>query len=219
MTASRTEFLAIYLNDHLAGSVGAIEMARRAAREHAGTELGAFFSRLAGEIEADHQALRRVMAAAGARPQHAKLALAWLGEKAGRLKLNGRVLRRSPLSPFVELEALEVGIYGKQLLLAGPARATSSGSGRRRPRRADCPRRAPARRRRAPPARRRGSAEPAVLDLSGGYVARPRAYRRSASFSRPDRERRGPGEPIDDESSRVFGNLTMHGDRDHLAFE
>jgi hypothetical protein len=116
MTASRTEFLAIYLNDHLAGSTGAVELARRAAREHAGTELGAFFSRLAGEIEADRQALRRVLAAAGARPQHAKLALAWLGEKAGRLKLNGRLLRRSPLSPFVELEALEVGIYGKQLL-------------------------------------------------------------------------------------------------------
>jgi hypothetical protein len=116
MTPVGTELLAIYLNDHLAGSTGAIAMVRRAASEHQGTELGAFFSHLAGEIEQDRQALRRVMAAAGARPQHAKIALALLGEKAGRLKLNGRLLRRSPLSPFVELEALEVGIYGKQLL-------------------------------------------------------------------------------------------------------
>ena len=56
------------------------------------------------------------MTAAGARPQVAKVALAWLAEKAGRLKPNGRIVRGSPLSPVVELEALEIGIYGKLLL-------------------------------------------------------------------------------------------------------
>ncbi len=108
--------LAIYLNDHLAGSTAAIERVRRAAREHGSTELGAFLSRLAAEIAEDRQSLRRVMAAAGARPQRAKIAVAWIAEKAGRLKPNGRLLRRSPLSPFLELEAAEVGIYGKLLL-------------------------------------------------------------------------------------------------------
>jgi hypothetical protein len=116
MTATGAQLLAVYLNDHLAGSTGAIELVRRAAREHEGTELGAFLSRLADEIEEDRQALRRVMAAAGAGTQHEKLALAWLGEKVGRLKLNGRLLRSSPLSPFIELETLELGIYGKELL-------------------------------------------------------------------------------------------------------
>jgi hypothetical protein len=108
--------LSVYLNDHLAGSTTAIELVRYAAREHEGTGLGSFLSRLAVEIEEDRQALRRVMAAAGARPDTAKIALAWLAEKARRLKLNGRLLRRSPLSPFIELETLELGIYGKQLL-------------------------------------------------------------------------------------------------------
>jgi hypothetical protein len=116
MTASGPELLTTYLNDHLAGSMGAIELVRRAAREHEGTELGAFLSRLAREIEEDRQALRRVMAAAGAGTQHEKLVLAWVAEKVGRLKLNERLLHRSPLSPFIELETLEVGIYGKQLL-------------------------------------------------------------------------------------------------------
>jgi len=37
-------------------------------------------------------------------------------EKVGRLKLNGRLTGRSPLSPFVELEAVEVGVCGKLLL-------------------------------------------------------------------------------------------------------
>jgi hypothetical protein len=109
-------FLSIYLNDHLAGSTAVVEVLRRAAREHDGTELGGFLSRLAGELAEDRQALRRVLAAAGVQPALLKVALAWLAEKAGRLKLNGRLLRRSPLSSLVELEAVEVGIYGKLLL-------------------------------------------------------------------------------------------------------
>ena len=113
-TGSR--FLAVYLNDHLAGSTAGVELARRAASEHAGTDLGAFFSGLAVEIAADRQALRRVMAAAGVREQVPKVAAAWLGEKAGRLKLNGQVTGRSPLTPLVELEGISMGIHGKRLL-------------------------------------------------------------------------------------------------------
>jgi hypothetical protein len=110
------EFLAIYLNDHYAGSVGAIELVKRARKEHAGTELGRFLAELVPQIETDRQVLRQIMAAAGAKPHIYKYGLAWLAEKAGRLKPNGRVIRRSPLSPLVELEALETGITGKELL-------------------------------------------------------------------------------------------------------
>jgi hypothetical protein len=111
-----TRFLAVYLNDHLAGSTVAVELARRASGEYEGTELGRFLARLATEIAEDREALRRVMDAAGTRPDRAKIALAWVGEKAGRLKLNGRILGRSPLSPVVELEILAIGITGKLLL-------------------------------------------------------------------------------------------------------
>jgi hypothetical protein len=107
---------AVYLNDHLAGSTLAIERAKHAARAHQGGELGAFLAGLAEEIEEDRRALRRVMAAAGARPQRTKVAAAWLAEKAGRVKPNGRLLRSSPLSTVVELEGLELGISGKLLL-------------------------------------------------------------------------------------------------------
>ncbi len=111
-----TRYMAVYLNDHLAGSTTGIELVRRAAREQSGTELGSFLLRLATEIAEDRKALRRVMAAAGARPDAVKVALAWLAEKVGRLKLNGRLVRRSELSPLVELETVEIGIYGKLLL-------------------------------------------------------------------------------------------------------
>ena len=57
-TAQRTDagrYLAVYLNDHLAGSTAVIELVRRAAREHAGTELGGFLVMLQAEIARDRR--------------------------------------------------------------------------------------------------------------------------------------------------------------------
>jgi hypothetical protein len=110
---SSPQYLGIYLNDHLAGSTTAIEMLRYAARQHAGTELGRFLAGLGGEIEEDRTVLREMMAAAGVSEQRHKLVAAWLLEKVRRLKLNGELLRRSPLSTLVELETLTLGIHGK----------------------------------------------------------------------------------------------------------
>ena len=58
----------------------------------------------------------------GVTPNPAKQAVAWAGEKAGRLKLNGELRGTSPLTPFVELEALSLGIEGKRLLWTGAGR-------------------------------------------------------------------------------------------------
>ena len=111
-----SEFLAIYLNDHYAGAVGAVELIKRGRKEHAGTELGRFLGELGPQIEADRQVLRQIMSAAGAKPHRYKWGAAWVAEKVGRLKPNGRIRERSPLSPLVELEALATGITGKEML-------------------------------------------------------------------------------------------------------
>ncbi len=37
----------------------------------------------------------------------------WIGEKVGRLKFNGHLLTRSPLSGLEELELLRLGVEGK----------------------------------------------------------------------------------------------------------
>lgn len=42
-----------------------------------------------------------------------KAALGWFAEKVGRIKLNGRLLSRSPLSSLIELEAIRLGVEGK----------------------------------------------------------------------------------------------------------
>ena len=109
-------YLAVYLNDHLAGSTTAIELIHRAVAQYEGTELGTFFAELGDEIEADRDTLKAFMAENGVQPQRVKLAAAWAAEKAARLKFNGALLRRSPLTPFVELETLAIGIHGKLLL-------------------------------------------------------------------------------------------------------
>jgi hypothetical protein len=111
-----SKYLAIYLNDHLAGSTGALELVRRAARENEGSELGTFLEGLGAEILADRRTLEQIMASLEVSVDRRKNVLAWLAEKAGRLKLNGELVRYSPLSPVVELEALSAGIEAKRLL-------------------------------------------------------------------------------------------------------
>jgi hypothetical protein len=107
------DLLGIYLNDHLAGATGGTELARRVAKARRGRDGGAELARLAAEIEADRDALLEVMAELGVPHRRYKIWAGWLGEKAGRAKLNGRVLARSPLSDLLELELLRLGVEGK----------------------------------------------------------------------------------------------------------
>jgi hypothetical protein len=108
-----TRRLDVYLNDHLAGATGGTELCRRALRENSGTDLGAFLERLLRDIVEDRQALEEVTLRLGADRSPFKPAAAWALEKAGRLKLNGRLRGYSPLSRLIELEALQAGVSAK----------------------------------------------------------------------------------------------------------
>jgi hypothetical protein len=108
--------LSIYLNDHLAGSTVGIKLAKRAHASNQGTPLGDCLERLVSEIESDRRTLERVMAELGIRPNRLKAIGAWGAEKLGRLKLNGQLTGYSPLSRFLELESLYLGITGKREL-------------------------------------------------------------------------------------------------------
>ncbi|HEX6115955.1 MAG TPA: hypothetical protein VFY99_02575 [Solirubrobacterales bacterium] len=108
-----SRLLAIYLQDHLAGASGGLELAKRAARSNEGTPLGDFLDRLAGEIAEDRETLVEIMAALEIGADRVKNALGWGAEKLGRLKPNGQLTGYSPLSRLVELEGLHVGVSGK----------------------------------------------------------------------------------------------------------
>ena len=121
---NRPELLAIYLNDHLAGSVGGVETARRARGSNERHRVRAAAGRLCEEIESDRETLEAVMKELGVARSRIKPAIGWLGEKLGRLKPNGQLRGYSPLSRVVELELLLLGITGKLRLwhLLGRAR-------------------------------------------------------------------------------------------------
>jgi hypothetical protein len=112
----RHTLLGIYLNDHLAGATGGLELARRTAVAHSGTEAATTLSSIAKEIEEDRESLLEIMAALQVPVRQYKIYAAWTAEKVGRLKLNGHLLDRSPLSSLVELEALRLGVEGKACL-------------------------------------------------------------------------------------------------------
>ncbi len=105
--------LGIYLNDHLAGATAGTELAHRVARTHQAHGPDGQLKGLAVEIAEDRAALIGMMKALDLPVRAYKVCAAWVGEKAGRLKFNGRLLARSPLSDLEELELLRLGVEGK----------------------------------------------------------------------------------------------------------
>ena len=61
------------------------------------------------------------MSALGVGPDRFKVAGAWAGEKAGRLKLNGHLTGYSPQSRVIEFEGLVVGRHRQALPVGGAA--------------------------------------------------------------------------------------------------
>jgi hypothetical protein len=105
--------LAIYLDDHRAGAAGGSALAHRIADRY-GADPG--FEPLVGirdDIDADVASLDQLRARFAVRGGHVKRLLALIGERLGRLKPNGRIVRRSPLSPVLELELLIAGVAAK----------------------------------------------------------------------------------------------------------
>jgi hypothetical protein len=110
------QYLRTYLNDHRSGAVVGLDLARRIRDRNEDTELGQALAWIADEIEEDRDVLDGFMDALDATRNPAKQAIAWVAEKAMRLKLNGRIIGHSPASRLVELEALMLGVSGKLAL-------------------------------------------------------------------------------------------------------
>lgn len=115
--ADAERFLAIYLNDHLAGATLGVEMARRLRSSNQDDpEMGAPITRICSEIEADRATLVRLMTHLGISRDPVKPVLAKAAERLGRFKLNGRIRGYSPLSRVLELEVLSGLVGGKMQL-------------------------------------------------------------------------------------------------------
>lgn len=106
--------LRVYVNDHLMGATAGLELFRRSARTHHGTPPGDELARLAAEVEQDRTALLTIAERLGVPVRRYKLVAGWAAERASRLKPNGHLLTRAPLSDLVELEGLRLAVQGKE---------------------------------------------------------------------------------------------------------
>ncbi|MGW0994263.1 hypothetical protein ACWD5V_13295 [Streptomyces sp. NPDC002523] len=84
--------------------------------EHRDSAFGSELKALAAEISHDRKRFLRLLEDLDITVRHYKVCGAWLGEKIGRVKPNGRLLRRSGLTMLIELEAMRLGVQGKVLL-------------------------------------------------------------------------------------------------------
>jgi hypothetical protein len=108
--------IAIYLNDHLAGSVVAVELLEHLEATHKGMPMEKFAAQLRTDIEADRQELKALMDRLGVAESHTRKASAWLAEKVTELKLVVDDPADGDLRLFESLEALSLGIEGKRAL-------------------------------------------------------------------------------------------------------
>src|SRR4051812_45452331 len=92
------KLLGIYLNDHLAGATVGRELCRRSLSSNRDTEFGAFLEHLLAQIVEDRETLLELMRRVGAGVDRVKPFAATVGERLGRLKLNGSLRGYSPLS-------------------------------------------------------------------------------------------------------------------------
>jgi hypothetical protein len=108
-----SEYLPTYLNDHLAGSVMGLGLARRAVEHNRDSAYARDLRVIAEEIAEDKRTLEELMRDLTVRRNPVKRLGAWVGERARRLKPNRRLVRYSPLSRLEEIEMLTLGVTGK----------------------------------------------------------------------------------------------------------
>jgi hypothetical protein len=117
--------LAIYLRNHEAAAQAGRELFRRTAASQRDRPYAGELAELSTEIEQDLESLQAIMRAVGVSPDRLQGLLFQLTERVGRLKPNGRLLGRAPLSDLIEIEGLLDAVRAKaagwQALSAVPA--------------------------------------------------------------------------------------------------
>jgi hypothetical protein len=108
------DLMAIYCNDHLASAAGGIELVIRMIGVHKGTRHEAPLRQLLDELRQEKSDLTATTRALGLPVRQYKQVAVWIAEKASRLKLNGHLVSRSPLSDLFEFEFLASAVRGKR---------------------------------------------------------------------------------------------------------
>jgi hypothetical protein len=108
--------LTTYLNDHLAGSLAAVELLNHLRELSRGTGRERILLTLEAEIEKDRAVLQELLSELGGKESRVRSAAAWLTEKVGEAKLKLDDPGSGELRLLEALETLGLGILGKLAL-------------------------------------------------------------------------------------------------------
>jgi hypothetical protein len=110
------QLLAIYLDDHRAGAAGGSALVHRLVDRYGDDPGYEPLRELARQIDEDVATLDRLRDELDVHGGDLKRLVALAGERLGRLKLNGRLASKSPLSRVEELEGMAAGVFAKRQL-------------------------------------------------------------------------------------------------------
>lgn len=105
--------LSSYLNDHLAAATASVALFERTTQNFRDTPWEGELRSLTAEVVADRESWLTAMEALDVDASRTKQIVGLVGERLGRLKPNGRLFHRTPMTDLVELEGLRVAVATK----------------------------------------------------------------------------------------------------------
>jgi UDP-glucose 4-epimerase len=107
------DLMSLYLSDHLTGATAGVNRIERMAADFVDTPVYSELATLADAIRANRELLRNIIDDLGFARRPYRQAAAWAAERVGRLKFNGRVIERSPMTMLLETELMRSGVQGQ----------------------------------------------------------------------------------------------------------
>ena len=108
-----TRLRAVYLRDHASAARAGADLFARMASSQARRSWGPELASLAADVDEDRRALMGLLRDVGVSPDPWLTLAARAGERVGRLKPNGHLLSRSPLSDLLEVEGGLDAVHAK----------------------------------------------------------------------------------------------------------
>ncbi|PZR52893.1 epimerase [Xylanimonas oleitrophica] len=107
------DLLGLYLSDHLTGATAGLQRLERMSQTYEEVPFQAELAELVEQLRAEREMYRDMLGLLGVRRRPYRQAAAWVGERVGRLKLNGRALEGSPMTAVLETELMRAAVLGK----------------------------------------------------------------------------------------------------------
>lgn len=103
----------LYLSEHFTASTAGLGRLERMTRAFRDTPFHAELAEVTEQLRGERELYRDLLDRLDVPRRRYRQVAAWAGEKAGRLKLNGRVVEQSPMTMVFEPEVMRAGVLAK----------------------------------------------------------------------------------------------------------